>query len=220
MYANELWSGHRHDAYSAGYYASAPSLVQGAIVRWRETLAGTGLMLSDYSLLDIGCGKGRVLMLGAENPFRAVVGVELHPGLARVARKNLRKWSRTPRACRNVQVVQSDALSVPFPDGPVVVYFFNPFGREMVELLLAHLHKLAATRTDPIDLIYIHPEFGELVRDAPGVELVEVTDVAFSEEDARADAFGVRADQCAIYRLRGVARSQVLRRGGKPGNAY
>ncbi|HEY1985855.1 MAG TPA: class I SAM-dependent methyltransferase [Terracidiphilus sp.] len=215
MYAEELASGHTHDVYSAGYYGSAPSLVQGAIARWAETLTGTRLELSDYTLLDIGCGKGRVVMLAAESPFRAVVGVELHPGLARVAGKNLRKWLRKPRACRDVRIVQSDVLSLSFPDGPVAIYFFNPFEREMVELLLARLSALAARRTEPIDLIYVHPEFGELVQSAQGVELLADVDVPFSEEDARADVFGVDSDRCAIYRLRGVGFSQVIRRGGQ-----
>lgn len=203
LYAPELTSGHQHDVYSAGYYASAPSLVHGAIALWRGTLAGTAFALSDYTLLDIGCGKGRVVMLGTEYAFREVTGVELHAGLAKVARKNLRTWMQAPRVCGHVRILQDDALSVPFPEGPVVIYFFNPFEREMVELLLARLVELAARRAAPIDLIYVHPEFGELVRGTAGMTWAADAEVAFSEEDARADAFGVSSDRCAVFRLRG-----------------
>jgi SAM-dependent methyltransferase len=203
MYAPELSTGHRHDVYSAGYYASAPSLIHGAIRQWGGTLAGTGFTLSDYTLLDIGCGKGRVVLLGTEYAFREVVGVELNAGLAQVARKNLRRWLRKPRACRNARIVHDDVLSIPFPEGPVAIYFFNPFECEMVELLLARLVNLAAVRQEPIDLIYVHPEFGELVRRTAGMAWVADAEVAFSEEDARADAFGVSSDRCAVFRLWG-----------------
>src|SRR5579871_5889958 len=82
LYANRLATGHAHDKHSEGYYATAPSLFYGAIARWRATLAGHAI--EDYSLFDLGCGKGRVLLLAAEYPFRSITGIELHAGLARI----------------------------------------------------------------------------------------------------------------------------------------
>jgi SAM-dependent methyltransferase len=204
IYGEDLGSGHPHDVHSAGYYATAPSLFEGAVALWRETVAGDGFGLSDYALVDVGCGKGRVVMLAAEHPFREVVGVELNPNLARAARKNLRRWMRRPRACSRVTVVEGDALPVPFPDGPVVIFFFNSFEREMVALLLKRLADLSARRAAPIDLIYVHPEFGHCMQETPGVELVAEAEVAFSAEDAGADAFGVAVDGCAVYRMAGL----------------
>ena len=167
---------------------------------WHETLAGSGYTVNDYSLVDIGCGKGRVLMLASEIAFREIVGVELNPRLARVAEKNLRKWLRRPRACGNVRVAVQDVLSAPLPDGPVAVFYFNSFEREMAEIWLARLGEIARGRSYPLDLIYIHPEFDGLVRRVPGMEVLACADIPFSKEDAEADAFGVAEDQCAIYR--------------------
>jgi SAM-dependent methyltransferase len=227
IYGEDLGSGHPHDVHSAGYYATAPSLFEGAVAAWRETVAGTGFELSDYALVDVGCGKGRVVMLAAEHPFREVVGLELNPELARVARKNLRRWMRAPRACRSVRIVAGDAVSVPFPDGPVVFFFFNSFEREMVELLLGRLADLRARRAAPVDLIYVHPEFGHCIRQTPGADLVAEAEVVFSAEDAGADAFGVAMDECEVYRMatlvRGVppSRDETAERLGHPliGNA-
>ena len=209
IYANALSTGHAHDRHSAGYYATAPSLFQGAIALWRETLAGTGFALEDYTLVDIGCGKGRVLMLATELAFREIVGIELNPRLARVARKNLRKWTGVPqvsilrpgRPTPRVRIIQGDALSTPLPDGPVVLFFFNSFEREMAGMWLARLGEIAAGRAWPLDLIYAHPEFDGLVRDVPGVRTLAEAEIPFSEEDSGADVFGVHSDRCAVYRL-------------------
>lgn len=206
LYPADLPSAHVHDIHSAGYYATAPSLFHGAMARWSETLPGSGHRLSDYTLVDIGCGKGRVVMLASEYAFREVVGVELNPELAAVAQRNLTKWMRSPRACRAVRVLHGDTLSIPIPRGPVVLYFFNSFERGMVELWLDRLSGVASARTGPIDLIYVHPEFGELIGRTPGMQMLSEAEVAFSAEDADADVFGVSFDRCAIFRMPGRLR--------------
>ena len=94
IYADAAAEGHAGARHNAGYYATAPSLFHGAMELWRATLTGTGYAREDYALVDIGCGKGRVLMMAAAYPFREMVGVELNPALARVARKNLKKFRR------------------------------------------------------------------------------------------------------------------------------
>jgi SAM-dependent methyltransferase len=201
FYSDQLSAGHEHDRHSAGYYATAPSLFHGAIALWSETLAESGQPLTDFTLVDVGCGKGRAVMLASEYGFREIVGVELNSRLAAVAKKNLHKWLRSPRACANVAVVHGDALSFPVPDGPVVLFFFNSFEQEMVEMWLDRLAHAASARTHPIDLIYVHPEFDALVRRVPGMQAIAHAEIPFSAEDAAADVFGVAVDDCAIYRL-------------------
>ena len=217
------------DLHNAGYYATAPSLFRGAMELWQGTLAGTGYTPEDYTLVDIGCGKGRVLMLASEYAFREIVGVELDPRLAGVARRNLRKWMKRSRgACLpdpktgtstpltktrswgprtwgtpRVRIIEGDALELSLPDGPVALFYFNSFEFEMTQMWLASLAELGRSRTHPLDLIYIHPEFDALVRQAPGMRVLAEADVPLSEEDAAADVFGVSDDRVAIYRLSG-----------------
>ena len=214
IYADPGAQGHASDRHNAGYYATAPSLFRGAMELWRGTLGDTGYALEDYTLVDIGCGKGRVLMLASEFAFREIVGVELNPRLARVARKNLRKFGRKGRIAipglknetwgtRRVRIMEGDALAVPVPDGPVALFYFNSFEREMAEMWLARLGEVAHGRSHSLDLIYIHPEFDALVRQVPSVRVMADAEIPFSAEDAAADAFEVAVDRCAIYGLGG-----------------
>ena len=224
IYADTAAAGHAGARHNAGYYATAPSLFHGAIALWQQTLPGTGYALEDYALVDIGCGKGRVLMMAAEYAFREIVGVELDPALARVARNNLSRVlrrrclgllppkigtlrvpqfssSRPGKLGRGVQILEGDALTASLPDGPVALFYFNSFEREMAQMWLARLGEIARERTHPLDLIYIHPEFDALVRQVPGMRSIAEAEIPFSSEDAAADVFGVGLDQVAVYRL-------------------
>lgn len=197
----QLRSGHAHDAASCSYWGTASSLFDGALARWEESLAGTEYSSPDYSLIDIGCGKGRVLMLASNFPFRKIIGVELSPALTKIAHHNLEKWHATPHICDDIAILQADALEVSFPDSPVLVYLFNPFNAHVTRLLLDRLLALSNTRSTPIDLIYTRPEHDDLFRQCPQLQLLWSGDIPFSEEDAAADYFQGKAQGCSIYRL-------------------
>lgn len=206
LYIDQLATGHEHDQFSEGYYATAPSLFRGAMNRWRSMLLQAAV--EDYAFIDLGCGKGRVLMMASEFPFRSVIGIELNPQLARTARTNLAAWLRSPRACRNVRALQGDVLQVPLPGNPLLLFLFNAFDRDLVRALLERLEVASSSRRAPIDLIYIHPDHDDLVRCTQGIEVLLNEQIPFSAEDAAADAFQVKDDQCCIYRLAGRRQEQ------------
>ncbi len=210
LYADELASGHAHDKFSEGYYATAPSLFYGAMSRWNRLLAGR--TVEEYAFFDLGCGKGRVLMLASKYGFRSIAGVELSPKLARAARANLAKWLRQPWACGNVSVAEGDALALQLPPGPVVLYMFNSFDAKIVTALVDRLVEQSRSRSAPIDLLYVHPEHDRLVRQRDGTALLADEEIPFTAEDAAADAFDVRFDQCCIYRIEG----SLFAKSGQP----
>lgn len=203
LYAQDLPTGHAHDVFNEGYYATAPSVFRGLISRWEDMLARIQLRVSDYSFMDVGCGKGRVLLLASELPFRSIMGVELHDALCAAARRNVKRWTRRPRACSRISVVCADVLDMTLPDEPVALFLFNSFGADLMRPFLEKLIAAAKRRTAPIDLLYVHPDWAQMVESAAGVECLFAGEIAFSREDALADAFEVGADAVAIYRIRG-----------------
>lgn len=208
LYASDLVSGHAHDEFNEGYYATTPSLFRGLVARWVDLLASTSqgderraLRLEDYAFVDLGCGKGRALLLASEYRFRTVTGLELHPGLCAVAEKNARRWLRRKRACGRISVLCADVLAAPIPDGPVVLFLFNSFSAEVVRGLMEQLTERSRGRSAPIDLLYVHPDQAAIVERAPGVEVLFNGDIFFSREDRLADVFGVGVDRCGVYRI-------------------
>lgn len=91
------------------------------------------------TFVDLGAGLGRVVLLAARRPFRAVIGVEISPALVEVARENLVAATDPLRAVRDVRVVRADARRYAFPRGDLTVYLYNPFRRPVLEAVLRRL---------------------------------------------------------------------------------
>ena len=82
---------------------------------------------ADDVFLDIGSGKGRVVLQAASYRFRRVIGVELSPELNAIAAANVHSRAHSLR-CRDIQLVTMNAADYAIPDDVTVIYCFNPFG--------------------------------------------------------------------------------------------
>ncbi len=102
--------------------------------------------LSAATFVDVGAGMGRVVLLAALHPFRQVVGVEISPALATIARQNLARVPRSTLRCPDVRLVCRDAASYRFPAGDLVVYLYNPFDATVLAPLVARLARRRAAR--------------------------------------------------------------------------
>jgi SAM-dependent methyltransferase len=100
----------------------------------------------NYPFIDIGCGKGRALIMAHEAGFRRLIGVDFSSELLSVAKKNLAK-------CKiQAELLHSDADEFKFPEQPCVVYFYNPFGEE----LTARIARRIPTSSF---LVYANPKY-------------------------------------------------------------
>ena len=125
----------------------------------RAAVAFLGADTARFHFVDLGCGKGRALLIAAQAGFSRVTGVEFAPELARIARSNLAKM-----AIRNATVIDGDAAQFSFPDGPLVVYAFNPFGPQVMAQVIENLRRHA---DGDLYLIYSEPKHAHLM-DASG----------------------------------------------------
>jgi hypothetical protein len=156
-----LSSGNTRDRHITAYLGTAPSAFLDVLARWNESLSDGPYSSRDYVFIDVGCGKGRTVMLASDLPFRRVVGVELHPAVS-IARKNLIKWKASSHACDDIAVLHADALEFAFPESPTLLYAFNPFDLHATQLLLDRIQAVSLTRSAPIDFIYMNPEHAHL----------------------------------------------------------
>jgi SAM-dependent methyltransferase len=104
------------------------------------------------SFVDLGCGKGRPLLIAAKMRFKIVMGVEFVRELAEVARRNLRQMGA------NATVVCADAAAYDFPDGALIVYLYNPFDAAVMSPVAQRLRR----QTGDLWVIYVNPRHGEL----------------------------------------------------------
>lgn len=118
------------------------------------------IALENAAFVDLGAGKARALILAAAYPFRLIVGVEFARELHQAGLDNLAKVAPQLSDPARIAMVLGDAAQYELPDGPVLLYLFNPFGGPVIEEV-ARRATLAA-RDRPIRLIYMNPIHGDV----------------------------------------------------------
>lgn len=104
------------------------------------------------TFIDLGCGKGRALILAHEAGFSDLIGVEISPKLAQAARKNLRKLNIA------AEIIEANVSTYELPDEPVVVFLYNPFGVLTMQAVLNMLRR----HRQSLHIVYINPRHRDL----------------------------------------------------------
>ena len=94
---------------------------------------------SQYTFVDLGCAKGRTLLLASELGFGGVVGAEFAGSLCEIARTNIILFPMSEERRSRCSVVHADATQFELPNGNLVLYFGNPFGLELWPAMLANI---------------------------------------------------------------------------------
>jgi SAM-dependent methyltransferase len=122
--------------------------------------------LQDFTFIDLGSGKGRVLLMASDYPFKRIIGVEFMPELHRTAQKNIACYPNDREQCRQIETVCMDAREFQFPDGPLVVYLFNPFPESTFAQVLENLRLSVEQAPRPVYIAYRFTEFENLLAQA------------------------------------------------------
>jgi SAM-dependent methyltransferase len=206
--ARHLATGHANDEHATAYYGVAPSILRTLIAHWRETVPPHPI--SSYAFLDIGCGKGRALLVASELPFRQVIGIELNPKLATVAQANTEIWNASHAAdptaplLAPINILEQDALELDLPAAPTLIFLFHPFEAPLLRKLLRRIEaqiaahaKLAAVANScvaqsvpapfDLDILYVNAECASVLDRHPAFKRLYAGHVPMSPEDHAAD---------------------------------
>jgi SAM-dependent methyltransferase len=146
-------------AHAVVYAGSQPSVIRAALNALPP--------LSNATFIDLGCGKGRPLLVAAERPFREVVGVDLSPELVGIARSNAALMQARHAGRAPIRVVVGDAASHPLPPGDLVLFFYHPFGAPIFTEILAAVERALAAERRAVYVIYCNPVLGGLFDASP-----------------------------------------------------
>ena len=128
----------------------SPWGVLGRIIRADEIDA-------DDVFIDVGCGRGQVLLEAAANyAVRRVVGVDLDAGLCELGRRTL-EANRAQLRCQHFELVATDAGQYPLPDDVTIVYLCNPFGGSTFEQLLGNVFASFDRSPRRLRIVYFLP---------------------------------------------------------------
>ena len=125
---------------------------------WRreflDAIRALDVDLTDYLFIDIGSGKGKLLLLASQFPFAGLIGVEYAPALHAIAVNNIKQFFRNKPARPDVKSVNADALTWELPDKPAVYFLYNPFDLQTTQAFFARLDAHVARTGIPTFMIY------------------------------------------------------------------
>jgi len=179
------------------YAGSQPSIIRTAL----NALPA----LPDCTFIDLGCGKGRPLLVASEYPFRSLIGFELTPSLVLQARKNAAVISRQFGDRPKITIEQQDASQFPVPEGNAVIFLYNPFGEPVVARVAARIEAALANGGGTKFVIYYNPIHGACFDASRLLSRFFAANLAYASEER---GYGPDArDSVVIWQGRGTARA-------------
>jgi SAM-dependent methyltransferase len=147
-----------------------------------------GLTTSDV-VVDLGCGKGRVVCAAAQYAVREVVGVEIDPQLAAAAKANAARLRRRRAA---VRIVEQSAVDFDYAAVTAIV-MFHPFGAETMRQVLDRLERSLVEYPRKLRIAYANPVLTSLLAERPWLKREErLTPTTWSRVKFPIDFYGNR----------------------------
>lgn len=132
-----------------------------------EVIKGLSIPCKEFVFIDFGSGKGRALLLAAGFPFKRIIGIEYCDDLNRIAQQNLLRYPDASKLCKDVDLVCMDAAEYRLPDEPLVLFFYNPFGRPVMEQVVKNVVDSFQLNRRRMVIVYMTPEYSDLWDDVP-----------------------------------------------------
>ena len=141
--------------HAAAYQAAGAELIQ-------ELIAATGIDPSAHAFVDLGSGKGRMVLAAAEAGFAKSIGVEFSASLVAAARQNLAAYAaRAELAARakecDVEFHHADASAFELPSRPLIAFLYNPFAAPVMREVALRAAANRRANPHPLSIWYHHP---------------------------------------------------------------
>ena len=198
MTAVHLATDHPHDLLSTGYCGVAPSRFRAIVERWLRT--PPEYPVSEYAFIDVGCGKGRALLLATQYRFREILGIELNPGLAEIAQANLNLWRATQHPAMPICAVCEDATEFELPSGASLLFLYNPFAEPVLRKFLDHLERSVLTDARQFDLLYCNAANDRPLVQHPQYRRLWSELIPIETEDIPFNPSAGASERCTLYR--------------------
>ncbi|MBE0533703.1 MAG: hypothetical protein IH626_23005 [Rhodospirillales bacterium] len=119
--------------------------------------------------LDIGCGKGKALLLAATYSFVArAVGIEFGGALCVAARRNVITYAEGRKIAGKIEVLHQDALCYDFEPDQNILFMNNPFNAALFSVFVDRVHASIRKRPRPVWLLYANPAHSAVLDRHPG----------------------------------------------------
>ena len=157
------------------YAASQPSIVRAGIALLPDH--------NQYAFVDLGCGKGRALIVASEFSFARLIGIEISPDLAGLARRNAALIARRDPRRAPIEIQVGEATAIRAPADRVVYFLYNSFGRALMERLVEGLERQLTNGLQHAFLIYYNPVHGGVFDRSPRLTRWHAETIPYADDE-------------------------------------
>lgn len=138
-----------------------------------EVLSSLNIDHPSHTFVDVGSGRGRVLLVASEFPFAEIIGVEFATELHEIACQNIQRYRSKTQKCKDLKSFNIDAIEFEFPPTPLVLYFFNPFRPPVFIPVLQRLQHSLDSHPRDVTLLYETPYHANLIEQHTALKCVD-----------------------------------------------
>ena len=117
----------------------------------------------DSVLVDLGCGKGRVLLVASEFGLNKVKGVEFATELCKIANINARIFKTKTGVKTEFEIIESDASKYEINSKDDIFFLFNPFDDSILIEVLQNIDNSLIRNPRRIIIIYLNPQHKKII---------------------------------------------------------
>ncbi len=109
-----------------------------SVKTFNQILDNLIINFEEFTFIDFGSGKGRVLLLASRYAFKKIIGVEFDKYLHQTALETIIVYNTRTNTSMNIESIYTDATTFTIPDGKLVLFFFSPFKEKVMSTVLAN----------------------------------------------------------------------------------
>jgi len=113
---------------------------------------------SEDVFIDMGSGGGRVMIIAGRLPFKKIIGVDVSEELNKICKRNIQKMKHHLK-CKKFENITSNASDYQISDEATFIYFFNPFGKEVMKDVFNSIMRSISRRPRKVKIIWYNPKY-------------------------------------------------------------
>ncbi|OZV70062.1 SAM-dependent methyltransferase [Winogradskyella aurantia] len=117
----------------------------------------------DQTFIDIGSGKGRIIILAAKYGFKTIKGIELSSNLSSIAESNIETFITKTGNPARIQIINKDATKHKFDVMDSVIFMYNPFNGIVFEKVIDNIKQSLQKYPRQMTIIYMNPTEREML---------------------------------------------------------
>ncbi|VAX03820.1 hypothetical protein MNBD_ALPHA03-1344 [hydrothermal vent metagenome] len=114
------------------------------------------------TFVDLGSGKGRVMMVAALQGYCPIIGVEFSKSLTRICENNIENFKRKSKNTSQFETITMNVINYEIPLDTSVVFLGNPFNEHIMKDVLTQIDGSLQESPRDIYIAYFNPLYTEI----------------------------------------------------------